>query len=255
MYRLLKKRLNRILTVLTLITAFAVCGSVGNAVAGSAQWQSSNIQYLYGNNFKLGDKTRSTITFEHANGWKYGDNFFFVDIGNADRSGNTTQTNLYAEFSPRLSLGKITGKDLSFGFVKDILLAGTLEAGEGFHNQLYGVGFSLDLPKFAFFELNIYVRDNLNQDGTTYQITPVWALPFSVGKVKLLFEGFVDYAGKEGTAVANFDAQPRLLVDVGNFWGAPDSLYAGTEYIHWHNKFGVDGVDERVFQGMLKWVF
>jgi len=253
-YSPMQKGLNRLTTLLILVTMLVVCGAT-QALAGAAQWQSSNLQYLYGNNFKLGDETRSTITFEHANGWKYGDNFFFVDITNPDRSGDKTDTGFYGEISPRLSIGKIAGKDLSFSIVKDVLVAGTLEVGEGFHNQLYGLGFSLDLPTFAFFDLNIYVRDNLNESGTTYQITPVWALPFSIGSVKMVFEGFIDFAGKEGNTAANFDAQPRLLVDLGNFWGAPDCLYAGTEYIHWHNKFGVDGVDEKVFQGMVKWVF
>jgi nucleoside-specific outer membrane channel protein Tsx len=176
-------------------------------------------------------------------------------VTNPDRTGNGTTTSLYSEFSPRLSLGKISGKKLAFGPVKDVLLAGTVEMGNGFHNYLYGVGFSLDLPKFAFFDLNVYVRNALGQKGTTYQITPAWALPFSIGSAKLMFEGFADIAGSEGTAKSNIDFQPRLLLDVGNYMGSPDSIWLGVEYIYWHNKFGVDGVDEYAPQAMLKWVF
>ena len=48
-------------------------------------------------------------------------------------------------------------------------------------------------------------------------------------------------------------AQPQLLLDLGNLWGAKDKLFAGVEYQYWHNKFGVDGVDESLPQVMLLW--
>ena len=50
--------------------------------ANAFDWTSNDIQLLYGDTFKLGDKSRTTITVEHSNGWKYGSNFFFVDIVN-----------------------------------------------------------------------------------------------------------------------------------------------------------------------------
>jgi nucleoside-specific outer membrane channel protein Tsx len=228
---------------------------VPDASAGSAAWQSTNFQYLYGSGFKLGAKERSTITVEHANAWKYGDNFFFLDATDPETNRSGSSTALYAELSPRFSLSKITNSNLSFPLVKDVLVATTLEMGQGFHNYLYGVGLSLDLPKFAFADLNMYVRNDPKQYGVTYQITPCWALPFTIGPAKMLFEGFVDIAGAEGSSEFNIDAQPRLLLDVGNFWGAPDSLFAGTEVIYWHNKFGVKDVKETAPQAMVKWVF
>lgn len=249
-------RLSRTATALCLFVALiASIALVSEASAGSAFWQSTNIQYLYGGGFKLGSKDRSTITVEHANAWKYGDTFFFLDVTDPEIDRKGGRTGLYAELSPRFSIGKIANKDLSFPFVKDVLVATTLEMGEGFHNYLYGIGLSLDLPKFAFADLNVYVRNDPNQKGATYQITPVWALPFKVGPAKMLFEGFADFAGSEGNLAFNIDIQPRLLVDVGNFWKSPDCLYAGTEVIYWHNKFGVKGVEEIAPQVMVKWVF
>ncbi|WP_020674880.1 DUF5020 family protein [Geopsychrobacter electrodiphilus] len=253
-YTFFHKSLSLFTTVLMLTTLLMVCGTT-SAFAGSAQWQTSNVELLLGSGYKLGDDTRTTLTFEHANGWKYGDNFFFLDVVNPMRDGVHSTNDLYAEFSPRLSLSKISGKKIAFGFVKDVLLASTLEMGEYSHNYLYGVGFSLDLPKFAYADINIYVRNNPNQDGQTYQITPVWALPFTVGSAKMLFEGFADIAGSEGNTKFNIDCQPRLLLDVGNFWQAPDSLWVGVEYMYWHNKFGVDGANESLPQAMVKWVF
>jgi len=244
------------------VLVFSLCSTLlltmtiaPEANAGAAFWQSTNIQYLYGGGFKLGSKDRSTITVEHANAWKYGDTFFFLDVTDPeiDRTGSTT--GLYSELSPRFSLGKILNKNLSFPFVKDVLVATTLEMGSGFHNYLYGVGLSLDLPKFSFADINFYVRNDPKQKGATYQITPAWSLPFNVGNAKLVFEGFGDFAGSEGNLAFNIDLQPRLLLDLGNFWGSPDCLYGGTEVIYWHNKFGVKGVEEIAPQVMVKWVF
>lgn len=249
-------RLSRFTSTLFLCAAlFAGIVFVPEASAGAAFWQSTNIQYLYGGGFKLGNADRSTITIEHANAWKYGDTFFFLDVNDPEIDRRGSKTGLYAELSPRFSIGKITKKDLSFPFVKDVLVATTLEMGEGSHNYLYGVGLSLDLPKFTFADLNIYVRNDPKEKGATYQITPVWSLPFKVGSAKLVFEGFGDFAGSEGNLAFNIDLQPRLLLDLGNFWGAPDCIYGGTEVIYWHNKFGVKGVEEIAPQVMVKWVF
>ncbi|MBU5611641.1 outer membrane protein OmpK [Geomonas azotofigens] len=224
------------------------------AQAGMTLWNETNIQTLWGGQFKnpfTGTKgTQSTITIEHANAWKYGDNFLFFDVTDAEKD----KTGIYGELSPRLSLGKITGRDLSAPFVKDVLLAGTVEVGQGFRNYLYGVGLSLNLPKFNFADLNVYVRNDPKQPGSTYQVTPCWQLPFTVGKANMIFEGFTDIAGSEGNLAFNIDAQPRLLLDLGKFWDAPGSVFVGTEVIYWHNKFGVSGVNEFAPQAMLKFV-
>lgn len=254
---------NSIRTVLsTSATALILCVAlllaisiVPEASAGSSSWQSTNIQYLYGGGFKLGSKDRSTITVEHANIWKYGDNYFSLDVTDPEIDRKGSRTGLYAEFSPRFSIGKITNTNLAFPFVKDVLVATTLEMGEGFHNYLYGIGLSLNLPKFDFADLNVYVRNDPNLKGTTYQVTPAWKLPFTIGSAKLTFEGFADIVGSEGYSNFSIDAQPALLLDVGNFWSVPDSLYVGTEVIYWHNKFGVKGVEEIVPQVKVKWVF
>jgi hypothetical protein len=44
------------------------------------EWMTSNIQYLYGFNWDLGKGTRDTLTFEHADAWWYGDNYFFLGL-------------------------------------------------------------------------------------------------------------------------------------------------------------------------------
>lgn len=239
---------------LALAALFLAPFAAQEAQAGMTLWNQTNVQFLWGGQFKNPyahtEGTQSTITVEHANAWKYGDNFLFFDVTDSEKD----KTGIYGEISPRLSLGKITGRDLSAPFVKDVLLASTVEVGQGFRNYLYGVGLSLNLPKFNFADLNVYVRNDPKQPGSTYQVTPCWQLPFTVGKADMIFEGFTDIAGSEGNLGFNIDAQPRLLLDLGKFWDAPGSVYFGTEVIYWHNKYGVKGVNEFAPQAMVKFV-
>ena len=221
-----------------------------------ARWSSTNLQYHYGTEYELGDEERSLITLEHASGWKYGDNFFFVDITNPDRTGELTQTGFYGEISPRLSFGKMTGKDLSAGIIQDVLITTTAEIGEGFHTYLYGLAVDLKLPKFNFFQVNWYARNEVSfGTNTGQQITLAWGMPFSIGKAKFSFEGFFDYAWDVGPSEDNIITQPRLLLDVGSLMDSPGVFQAGIEYQIWRNKFGIDGVDENFPQLMVKWIF
>ncbi|HET8707611.1 MAG TPA: hypothetical protein VFM46_14995, partial [Pseudomonadales bacterium] len=84
----------------SLLGAIAVAAALVCGTAHAAIWSSTNIQYLKGHSYKLGDESRSIITMEHADGWKYGDNFFFVDVTNPDSDSTTTPTSFYGEYSP-----------------------------------------------------------------------------------------------------------------------------------------------------------
>ena len=220
-------------------------------VAQAADWNSTDVQLLHGASYELGDSHRGIMTLEHADGWAYGDNFFFFDVTDPDSAG----TGIYGEFSPRLSLGKLSGRDLGFGPVKDVLLAGQINNGTNFRAYLYGAGLDLKLPGFAFFQLNVYARDDIGLPGKTWQITPVWLFPFALGGAKLSIGGFMDYAGAEGGRRPNLLFVPQLLLDLGALWDVPGRLQAGVEYSWWKNKFGLPGVTEKVAQPMVKWTF
>lgn len=244
----------------------------GNVSAGLAQWSATNLQLLYGDthqsiffNEQTGkldsvDDVRSVVTVEHVNGWKYGDNFMFFDITNADRT-NETSTSYYGEISPRLSFGKMTGMNLNQGLLNDVLITTTAELGEGFRANLYGLAVDLNLPGFAFFQFNYYVRNDIavfgepSPNDTGSQITLVWLVPFSVANTSWAFEGFFDYAYDVDPAEDNIIAGPRLLLDVGEFFGEKGTVQTGIEYQIWRNKFGVEDIDEDVVQAMVKIIF
>lgn len=235
---------------------FLLSAAENARAGGSANWSSTNIQYLYGTQYELGDETRSIITLEHVNAWKYGDNFFFVDITNPDRKGTLTDTEYYGEISPRLSFSALSGRDLSFGMVKDLLFTSTAEIGQGFRNYLYGLAVDLNIPNVPVAQINYY-RRNEPGSGTElgHQVTLVWLAPFDIGGTSLVFEGFFDYAWGNDPKEDNIITGPRLLLDVGKFFDAPGTLQAGVEYQIWRNKFGIKDVDEDVAQVMVKWIW
>jgi nucleoside-specific outer membrane channel protein Tsx len=222
-----------------------------NFSISAADWSTTSAQYLIGDGFRQPaapgkDITQATLTFEHASGYKYGDNFFFIDVEEVNK---TTPTN-YLEYETRLSSSKIF--DIKYdGFVKDILLAGQVNQASNLQKVfLYGLGFNLNLPKFNFFAANLFVRDDKSYDGTSYQITLAWSVNFKFG-VELEFAGFFDYATEEGedTSISetNIITQPQL------FWVMNKQFSIGIEYHYWKNKYGIDGLDEKVPQLIAKW--
>lgn len=253
----------------SLLAAALAAAAAWVAPARAADWSTTELQFQYGkldNAFAPGSQNTPILTLQHASGWKYGDNFFFVDItnpfGKGDGFGTTAETSAayYAELSPRLSLGNIfAGHELSAGIVKDVLFTATLEIPESPVEQtlLYGLAVDLKLPGLQFFQFNWYIRDSQDSDiDSGQQITLVWGAPFKLGPVPMVFEGFFDYAWGEDPLEDNIITAPRLLVDVGGLagWGE-NKLQVGVEYQIWRNKFGIDGMDEDVPQAMVKWIW
>lgn len=217
------------------------------------QWHTTNIQLLRGFDYEIGSEERTMATFEHAHGHHFGDFYTFVDYTWPDQGDE----NYYAEFSPRFSLGKITGYDFSYGLIKDILISTTIEKPESRKARyLYGGAVDLNLPGFKFFKTNLYLRDDPYLDKT-YQVTLGWNRPIETKGVKFVIEGFADFAGDAGEGKeAHQLIVPRFLMDIGHTTGMKENtLFMGIEWQYWHNKFGVDGVTESVPQLQIKYVF
>lgn len=218
------------------------------------EWHSTNIQLLKGWDYKLGEEGRTLVTLEHANKWLYGDFFMFVDTTRFD-SG---KSNIYSEFSPRFSLSKITGYDLSNSIIKDVLLSTTLEKGKN-RSRSYLIGGAVDfkVPNFTFLKTNLYYRDNPNLVDDTWQVTLAWKYPLQIGSTKWILEGFADFAGDEGpTYKQNEHIVPRVLFDAGDFlYQKAGKFFIGIEWEYWHNKVGREGVTESNPQLQMKWVF
>lgn len=241
--------------IIRLACVFFLGAAVASLPTTARAWSAFNVQYLYGSNYELEPEQVDILTLAWANGWAYGDNFAFVDIANFVQGDNT----VYGEWSPRLSLSKITGKDFSAGPIQDVLLSGTVELGEGISNYLIGAAIDLAIPGFNFFQLNGYLRENSELSGSTWQTTVVWSADFEIGQTRWNFSGFIDWAGSEGKSGTpayskrNFHAQPQLLLDLSHLLNQSEGrLYAGIEWLYWRNRFGIPGITESVAQAMVK---
>lgn len=163
-------------------------------------------------------------------------------------------------------------RDFSFGFIKDA----NLNAGYNFGSKnsafgsnpkvlTYGLGVELDMPKFSYFNVDIAAFRDVGtysgfgggklcgRNSTTYQITPYWSAPIRMGNFRFVFDGYMDIIGAHGSCSQQVLTQIQLKLDVGNFWGKPDSVYMGIEYQYWKNKFGNSANTERVPQFVINW--
>lgn len=243
------------------LVCMACVGAFMSLPAQAELFSTTNAQLLYGTDFDdkiTGDHTTDgkylTLTLEHYGVWEYGDNYMFIDLSqgnyaNFDGSASAQRNGTYSEWHPRLSLSKMTGSKLAFGPIKDVYLAGEINRGNNvngdFRAYLYGASVDLDVPGFAVFGLSVFRRDD-NFNDPTYQISPFWSLPFTVGPIKASFDGFVDVSGTDSLGT-DVKTQPQLLVDVTG----KGKLQVGIEW--WYHKN--DLVSTSAPQAMVKWTW
>ncbi|MCE2391547.1 MAG: hypothetical protein J4G09_08710, partial [Proteobacteria bacterium] len=144
------------------------------------------------------------------------------------------------------------------------LIAGINVAGQA--ERIYwlpGVRIALDLPGFAFANLDVsgYLQGSSPgpDEDDAYQIDFNWALPFELGAARFSLEGHVEYirgAGHDagGRRASWVLAQPQLRLDLGQLlFDRADRLFLGIEYQYWRNKLGDADTDESVAQALLVW--
>lgn len=229
------------------------------------------------------DKT--TYTIEHFGMWELGTVFFYYDItepttddgNNFDDSKNKKYSNqIFGGTSVTFSLSKITGKEVSWKFIKDVSIRAELENGSGngnsnFQNYFYGLQYDLAVPGFDFLMFNTVLRDNPNSRGVGIQLGTAWQVSWNYGRWnKYKFTGFIatspwdgdidpEKEGPKATYGASkrgvyLTAQPQLLYDLGYvIWNKPDRLEIGVEYAYFINRFQLKERDEKVLQYMVKW--
>lgn len=232
------------------------------------EWGNSEIQYLHGDGYRMpanpNDVSQSIITVTHAHGWALGHNFFFMDTLVTD-DGQLSQTSVYGEAYSYLSLGRLSGRDLSFGIFKDFNAAVGVNAGENFDTPksgsrvaLYGFSVDFTVPGFKLLSVD-FLQHNVfepTDQGASWQITPVWKYPFTIAGLKWSLEGFTDFIGSKGPGYADtILSQPQLRLDVGDLLGKSGHLYVGIEYQYWHNKHGIKGLHESLPQALVVWTF
>ena len=230
-----------------------------------------------------GTADTTIITFQHAGGWEYGDNFFFMDysrysVNNDANFPVADSSELYGEWYSNFSLGAISGNKISLGPIKDIgIVAGFNFAPEVDSAWLLpGVRFSLDLPGFAFAQIDVtgYIHQGggsatspvftVVDEDSSFMVDFAWAYPFTLGSTSWSIEGHLEYIDGRSqtnsfgnTALASWIIfQPQIRLDLGEVLGQKaQRLFVGIEYQYWKNKLGEKGTDDNAAQLLAVWRF
>ena len=231
----------------------------------------TEFQYQFGrlaNPFSNERNYTSILTVQQAVGWNLGDSFFFVDISEDGGSDGFNEQDVYGEWYPTLSFGKLSGTKVGLGPIRDLALIGgiNVDVDARVYKFLPGVRLSWSVPGFVF--LNTDITAFLDASGgvggqgaprtsDSFMVDVNWLLPFKIGGQQFSFTGHSEYIGRRtdefGGPVREWIlAQPQLTWDLGSAFGVPNKLLAGIEYQFWWNKLGT-GVRENVCQLLLVW--
>ena len=242
--------------------------------ARAQDWSVTEVQYQVGAAMEEHDVSppgiQHILTFQHASGWRRGENFFFVDMACCKGAGDASR-DVYMEWYPFLSLEALTGREYAWGPVQGIGPLGGINLGaQGKVLKITpGFRFQLDLPGFAFANLDyLYLIDQsagLDEGGApksdnSHVIDFNWALPFELGGRAFSLEGHAEWQSprdtEDGRAPYWVLMQPQLRLDVGQtITGNPGRFFMGTELHVWINKFGIKDADEIIPQFLLAFRF
>ncbi len=247
-------KFNKTLSALALMTA------VSGAQA-EITWSKNSVTLLtaddYLNPFSQQEGSGHVVTFANAASYTWGKSFFFIDRFISD-DNNVMDSSAYGELNVDFSL--TGGKGFESGAIKDVYLATTLEyaANPNVDNLLVGAAVRWRLPGYAWLDTGLYVRDNGKnkygeEEDNSYHFASAWGIPFNVGSAKLSLEGFIDLQTSTETNTGKdvpmkIVWQPKISMDVGNFFGKPGTFFSGFEYDYRKNMYGVDGQDQKALQ-------
>ena len=259
------------------LLAVLAVGATSNLYA--ADWSDTAIGWRYGTKFaepfEGNNISKNILNLTHVSGYKYGTNFFNVDLLFSDSKdpsaiGSTDGAQeVYMVYRNTLDLGKITGKDYKFGIIKDVGATFGFDANvktdTGYNSKkrmlVLGPTVMLDVPGFMNVSLLALWESNAPSGwdfatSSTYSVprytykthpmlTAAWGIP--IGSSAFSFEGFVNFIAAKGNdefgnatkPETNFDAQ--IMADIGQLTGGPKGTFKlGLEYQYWKNKFGND---------------
>lgn len=257
------------LTIRKLLFAAAACAACSLPVL-AADWSDTSIGYRtsnkYAEPFNTKDVGKNIYNFNHASGYKYGSNFFNIDLLYSDSSdpGGAGSTNgaqeAYIVYRHTLDLSQLTGNKIAFGPVRGMgLMLGfdanaKTDAGYNSKKRMLVVGptFNMNVPGFLNVSLLLLQESNAPFNTFTKVSTPrysykthpmigaAWGIPLGNG---FSFEGFANFIASKGknefgastAAETNIDGQ--IMYDLS---GGKKTAKVGFEYQYWKNKFGND---------------
>lgn len=230
-----------------------------------ADWSDTYIGYRYGNDFAepyVGEGIQKHIVnLGHSSGYKYGTNFFNLDLLESDRK-NTNAQEAYVVYRHTLDFGKILGKNLAIGpargFGFTLGFDWNTKTGDSYQSRkrmwVFGPTVMLDVP--GFLNVGLFMLRESNHPAAVqaagrsrysydshWMLNLAWGIP--VGGSGFSFEGYLNWIGAKGKnefggkTSAEFNIDTMVMYDLSRHVGAkPKTFRLGLEYQYWRNKFG-----------------
>ncbi len=263
----------------TLAAGMGIISILAGISAIAADWSDTSIAWRYGTQFaepfETNDITKHIVTLTHVSGYKYGTNFFNVDMLYSDKkdpsaigSSNGAQE-IYIVYRNTVDLGKATDTEFKFGPVKNLGITFGFDTNTktdtGYNSKkdmlVVGPTLMIDVPGFLNISLleawesnapsgwNFSSSSTYSVDRYNYSPHPMlalaWGIPF--GSSAFSFEGFMNYIVSKGTDEFGGESKPEtlfdgeIMADVGMLTGGTKGTFkVGFEYQYWMNKFGND---------------
>jgi nucleoside-specific outer membrane channel protein Tsx len=242
--------------------------------AGAADWSDTSISWRYGTRFAEPFNPehikKHIFALTHASGYKYGSNFFNVDLLQSDKTDPASLTQsegaqeAYVVYRHTLDIGALRGTEMRFGPVKGV--GATVgfdwntknDVGYNSRKRMLVAGPTLmwDVPGFLNTSL-LVLRESNAPSGAFPPISNVngrytydnhaalavnWGIPVAE---RVSFEGYGLFIGAKGRdevgngTGAETHLDMALMYDLGFHFGQPKNrLRVGLEYEFWNNKFG-----------------
>ncbi|HEX9172253.1 MAG TPA: outer envelope protein [Telluria sp.] len=258
----------------TTLAAGAAALILLSGAAQAADWSDTAISWRYGTQFAEpfngADVSKHIFALTHASGYKYGSNFFNVDLLQSDSKDpasltqNSGAQEAYVVYRHTLDIGKLRGADVKWGAIKGVGATFGFDwntkndVGYNSRKRMLVLGPTLmwDVPGFLNTSV-LLLRESNAPSGAfppistvrgryTYDTHPMlavnWGIPVAEGWA---FEGFLnviaskgrDEVGNKTGTETNLDMQ--LMYDIGSQFGQPKNRFRlGLEYQYWNNKFG-----------------
>lgn len=238
---------------------------------GDQGFSTSRVAVRYGWNFTEPgidtDVPKNIFTFDNSAAGRWWSSYLFVDVLRSWSDADANAKEVYGEWYPSLSLRAVAGKERSKGLLRDVgltvgLNTGVRSTGPSPFAVLPGLTFEFNLPGFTFFSVGTFAYIDRGRfqgqptdcTATTWQITPSWSLPFSIGAAKFTTEGFVDFLGRHANCEPWLLTYPRLTMDLSRLWRKPGTIYVGVDVGYWRNKYGISGLKDALLLPVFVWV-
>jgi len=231
--------------------------------ATAADWSDTSFGWRYGSQFaepfNNEDISKNIFDFHHVSGWKYGSNFFNVDLLISDQKDpagwslpanqpqNSGAQEAYVVYRNTVSLSKAFGTPLKWGYIRDVSIQGGFDwntkkdAGYNSRKQMLVIGpvLSVDVPGF----LDVGVLEFYESNA------PYSEIPFPSAALCAQAFGCSSASGVAPNANGRYHYTPHPALSLA--WGVPisDLPLSFSGYALWiaskgKNEFGGDTVAE-----------